>query len=489
MNAPGAAPAGPTVAPPRWPATETAGALAASLLALGWVWICGCQFPDACWNEVRLLPAFLARHGIDVYATADNAVLHTWLYGPVPLWLWSPATLGGNVESALLLGAGVNAGLTLGALALFCALWPDPALTAPRRLFAFALATLLWPAHAFQFIGPDNVAIAGGLVGTLFLFRAAVKPSRTAVWLAALGTAAALGSKQLSLALVLAHVLWLGGAQGAGAAGRHLLRVLACGAALLLVALPQFGMRGLWFTGVVLPSALPWTAQWADRAAQVLPALLGQCVVALLALLLWNGRADTVGRAGLRLGLLCWLALLPLGVAAAFTLGGDVNSLHGGHYLLPIVLLVALAQPWARRRTAPLFGLLACLLVVLFRLPTQPTVTFKPVFTTPAAAREIHRQFGGRVWLPWNPLVAYFADGKFYHAEDGIFTRLVSGLPVGTPQVRLHLPAGVRAVATPPWHNWGIAEKIAPPGAHAETVDGWKITFWPPPVTPSATTK
>jgi len=435
------------------------------------------------------MPAFLARHGHDVYSTADNAVLNTWLYGPVPLWLWSPATLGWSAESALALGAAVNAGLTLSAIAFFCALWPDPALPAARRLFAFALAVLLWPAHAFQFIGPDNVAIACGLVGTLLLFRATVSPSRLAAWLAALGTAAALGSKQLSVALVLGQLLWLVRADGAAAAGRHLLRVLACGAALLLVALPQFGLRNLWFTGVVLPAALPWTEQWGERAAKVMPVLLGQGGVALFALLWWNGRTSPTQRSGLRLGLWCWLALLPLGLAAAFTLGGDVNSLHGGHYLLPIVLLTALAQPWSRRRAAPLFGLLACLVVVLFRLPTQPAVTFKPVFTTPAAAREIHRQFEGRVWLPWNPLVAYFADGKFSHVEDGIFTRLIAGQPVGTTQVRQHLPTAVRAVATPPWHHWGIAEKIAPPGARTILVDGWQITVWPPADLAPSTTK
>ena len=103
-------------------------------IAVVWLWINFCRFPASSWNDIRLAPVFMAAAGESVYTLPGAGVITTWMYGPVPLWLWSPALLGSSALSAIMIADFVNIMITLVAIALTCSGdQPHHALTGFRR--------------------------------------------------------------------------------------------------------------------------------------------------------------------------------------------------------------------------------------------------------------------------------------------------------------------------------------------------------------------
>ncbi len=94
-------------------------------LAVVWLWINYCRFPFYSWNDIRLVPVFMAAAGESVYTLPGEGVFTTWMYGPAPLWLWSPALLGSSAVSAILIADLINIVITVIAIALTCE-WNQP---------------------------------------------------------------------------------------------------------------------------------------------------------------------------------------------------------------------------------------------------------------------------------------------------------------------------------------------------------------------------
>lgn len=428
---------------------------------------------------MRLTPVFMAMQGVPVYTLPGSGVLTTWMYGPAPLWLWSPSVFAHDAVSALLVGGTVNTTLTLAAIALTCLLWPCAGATRPIRLLALALACALWPEAAWRFFQADNVVVACGLLANLALVHAATE-ARGRLWLAAFTTALALASKQNAIGLLAGQLLWLWHARGGRAAVDHAARTLAIGAVLAAFAVAQFGLRELWFGMITVPSRLPWADDLGVRALAVLPFVLRQWAVpgALLWLLLRRRRELSPA---LGLTIACWGATLPLGIAGTFTTGGTVNHLHGFQFLLPSAVVVLLT--WVHThltRTLVLGSLLTCTLVVgqIYRAAAVPLL--------PATAREelaIHlaRRNPGAVWMPWAPLVTYFDEGRFDHVEDGVYVRFITGYPVSLAQMREHLPPRFSSMVLPAGDaDWALAIKLAPPSSKMWEIGSWRIVQWTP---------
>lgn len=460
-------------ASPLWPWL----ALAAAAL---WLWISLCRLPASGWNDLRLAAVFMAAHGEPVYTLPGAGVLNTWLYGPAPLWLWSPAVLAPDAMSALLTAGAINLVMLLGAVVATCLLWPAAGAQPTDRLLAVALTCLLWPEPAFRFLQSDNLVVAAGLLAGLLLVHPRACDARAGAWAAALATALAVASKQTAVGLVVGQLLWLGWAQDGRRALAHAGRTLVCGVLLAGVAAVQFGPRELWFGLVTVPSRLPWADDPTLRAGEVLPWLL--LLWGLPALVLAATRRRWVtDSAALRLPVLCWLSMLPFGVAGLFKTGGSINHLHGYALLVPPALVVLLALARQRFRLAAPLAAGLTVALVLGKISLTDHVPLRPSTERVHTAESLVRAAPGEMWLPWAPLVTWFAEGRFDHAEDGIYVRFITGHPVSRAHAEAHLPPRFRAMALPLGGDWGVAAKLARQPSTEREIAGWRVLRWPEP--------
>lgn len=452
------------------------------LAAAAWLWINFCRFPASCWNDLRLAPVFMAGHGVPVYTLPGSGVITTWMYGPVPLWVWSPAIAGATATAALLIAGSWNLILTVLAIAAVCARWPVPGATPAVRWLAFAATIAAWPDPAFRFLQADNIVVAAGLVGNLLLITGGAEPSRRRHWLIAGLTACALGAKQNALGLLAAQLTWLWLEGGRRRALGHLGRTALLAAGLGGVAALQFGWHPLWFGAVEIASGLPMVDDLPHRLIEFAPVLAIQWGVPLGAFAILRHRGLGAGHP-LQLPMLAWWWSLPLGALSMLTTGGSTNNLHGFQFLIAPLLLVTLAagRRWRAHFYVPLTALLT-VAVLCLRVAQADAAPLRPAIAEVERARAIAATMPGQVWLPWNPLVTYFAEGRFYHAEDGLYVRFITGHPVSVRQARAHLPPHFHAMAFPsPQMQWGVAAKLAPASAREQRIGRWEILTWPSP--------
>lgn len=450
-------------------------------LALGagalWLWVQWCRFPWSAWNDVRLAPAFMLAAGEPVYNVPGAGVIGTWMYGPVPVWLLLPATLMPDVESASLAAGAINIGLPLLAIAAALARWPAAVGGAAPRLLVAAIVLAAWPESAWRFIQADNFAVALGLLGSVFLLH----PGRPAwsLWCAALATAAAVGCKQTSLGIPVAHLIWLGLAHGRRAALEHVPRLAACGGALVIATLLCFEPAGLWDTLVRIPGALPLTDEPGRRLVDLAPLLAVH--VGLPAALLFALRHQPDPRGARRLAGLLWACSLPLGLLGLLKIGGTLNSLQGLQLALPgLALAVVVALDRGRNaRAAAALAAMAATLALGGRI-LEADAPLRPRAQHLSEGVALARAFPDELWFPWHPLVGYFAEGRFYHAEDGFYARLLAGRGLEMAQIRAHLPPKFRGLAEPVTVNgWGISERVLGEPYEERLAGAWRVRLVP----------
>jgi len=452
------------------------------LMILIWLWINFCRFPNSCWNDIRLVPVFMAAMGEAVYNLPGSGVITTWMYGPVPLWFWSPALLGTTPIAALLIAGGVNLGLTLGAIALMCAYWPCPGATRTLRWTAFIATIAVWTDHAFDYLQADNVAVALALLGNLLLVTNNGPSRDWKVWLAALATVLALGSKQTMLGVLLAQLIWLRLAYDWRTTLGYLGRTTFCGLIMAGIAIAQFGFGALWFGIVKTAGDLPMIEDGWERLRPLVPILIVQWGVPLTVLVVL-GKKLLASDHVLRLPLLAWLCSLPLSLFGLLTTGGSTNNLYGWQLCAAPLLLGLLVR--VNRIHRPVIFLLspsvAVMVVICLRIMLADHAPIRPDTRTVQQAMTIQAALPRQVWLPWNPLVSWFMDRKFYHAEDGMYVRFITGHTITVTQARTHLPEHFHAMAFPsPLMQWGIAAKLAPVDHVTRHIGGWEILFWDP---------
>jgi hypothetical protein len=434
------------------------GALLLGVAAL-LVWDRVCQFPDYEWNNVRLRPSFLIADGRPLYETADRGPISTWVYGPVYPLLLLPATLAGDLSTALLAAAGLNAALLAGSLAVFCLAWPaDAHVPGGVRLAAFGVALLLVPGGAFIFLQADNAVFAFGLLGMLALARAR-GAAGGAAWLAAICAILAAGSKQPALLLAPAQVAWALVCHGRGAAARQAGRLgavalLGLGGLLAVGELP-----GFWFKTVALAGRFPLHPDPLGLVLEYAPLLLGYVGLLALAGLLARRTRDQA----LLLALFS-AAVLPLGLLASLGSGGRSNSLNGYALLVAPLSLFALAalERGVRAGTASAWLVATC--AATFAVWAATSCTWPPRRPDLKAVREsqeLAARFPGAIWFPWSPLATYYADHRHDHDEDGLHVRQLTGRYPSRARAGSDLPPRWRVTALRRvGMDWGVARAM-----------------------------
>jgi hypothetical protein len=445
--------------------------MAASLLAI-WLWSRICRFPSVPWNDMRLAPSIAFAQGWPVYPTASTGTIGTWMYGPLPILFYWPASWATTAAGALLTAAWLNVALTLLPLALVCLQWParDPrADSTATRIAAFLACLAVWPELHYSVIFSDNLAVGCGLLGLLLLVRART-PAQ--LWIAALAGVAAVGCKQICLGIPLAQVVWLALAFGRTDALKHLIRCLACGVGLGGALVALFGWEGLWFTLVKIPTGLGFTPGIVQRLSAVAPALALHLALPAAVMLVARRAFGGV----MLLPAVTWLCTLPFGLAGMLSLGGWSNSIHSFVLWLPPVL-VGLLTTFHSDRIRTGLQLVLALVSVAFasgRLLNEPVLPLRPLTADYRLAAQIAMRNPGGVWFPMHPLVTLYSDRRYYHDEDGLYVHRMAHKPVSPEQAVSQLPPAMHLMAFhSAWNTWGIARNMLPRNSREIPAGNW----------------
>ena len=442
------------------------------------LWMSWCEFPLYAWNEVRLAPAFALRHGINPYPPLGGGPLSTWIYGPVGIVVNLPATFAASPVGALHIASAINALIVLGPLALiFFAARELRARGLILCCLALGLATLLVPRPNLVFQVADHSAIAFGLLSCWCLARQS-RPAGAQLALAAAGCALAIWSKQIAVFLLPAQIAFLLLDRARPVALRYLGWVALFGLLALALAVSAFGFGNLWLNLVAIPGRLPWVAL-AARFAMRPWSLVGQVALPSLALIvlwrrrLWPSRESESGRF-FQLTVLAFLAMLPVGLAGFFKIGGDTNLLHSWDYLLPGCLLAWLARD-RLAPGAPLRLLAAAGLVLALRVSDLVALPVRPFTRQFEDAGRIMAAYPHALWFPSNPLITFYADGRLWHSEDGVVTRFLAGYGLREPDFRRHLPPGLQGVVYPRTVEFPLSMPLLSEFNQTTTTPDWTL--------------
>lgn len=427
--------------------------VATALGVLVCLWNAWCEFPFYAWNDVRLAPAFALRHGVNPYPLIGDGPLFTWIYGPVSLFLHLPATLAGSAAGALHTAMAINTLLVLlpPAVILFAAPELRARGLAPATLAWCVVALVLPRSHLVLHVA-DHAAIAFGLLSCWLLARVPA-PGAGRLAVAAACGALAVWSKQIALFVLPAQLVYLGLATGRTTVLRYTAWLAAWGFAALGTFVMCFGFANLWLNLVAIPGRLPWAEFWPRFTMR--PWTVGLQVIGPIALLVavwrsghWPGRDSESGRL-LQLTTLVAAAMLPVGLAGYFKIGGDLNLLHSLDYLLPALLLAWLAR---EPLTAPGGGrrVLAVAVVALgLRAPELLAPARGPFTGHLESAGRLAAAHPHALWFPQHPVLTYYADGRLWHSEDGVLTRSIAGYGIREPEFRRHLPQPLTGAVYP----------------------------------------
>ena len=153
------------------------------------------------------------------------------------------------------------------------------------------------------------------------------------------------------------------------------------------------------------------------------------------------------------------------------------------------MLLAGLEKIRSYGWNSPKTALLLSLFVVgalSARLAIAPVRPLLPITGQLDQADAFARQLKGHIWFPWNPLVTYYSERRFYHAEDGMFVRFVTGYPLTYDHARAHLPADWTVTALLGQDvDWGIALSLQPSTAASSKAGSWNLHYWPLPGAPT----
>jgi hypothetical protein len=187
---------------------------------------------------------------------------------------------------------------------------------------------------------------------------------------------------------------------------------------------------------------------------------------------------------------LAWLCALPAGLAGILTLGGTLNSLQSLLYLLPAVVVSVPSALVKRVPTAarwlPIGTASVVVVIIAARVALDAGRPFKPVVAHIQQGELIAQQFKGKVWFPWNPLLTIYSENRFYHVEDGLYVRFLTGNALDYAHARAHLPDSWQITALPSGgSDWGLALNLHRPADQTAISGWWALHVWNSPAPPA----
>ena len=161
---------------------------------------------------------------------------------------------------------------------------------------------------------------------------------------------------------------------------------------------------------------LPWAEFWPRFTMR--PWVLGLQVLGPVGVLVvlwrsgrWPTRETESGRF-LQVSALAAAAMLPVGLAGYFKIGGDINLLHSVDYLLPALLLQWLTRDVPATRPATARVLVVVALALGLRAPELRAPARGPFTAHLDSAARLLAAHPHALWFPHKPVLTFYSDGR-----------------------------------------------------------------------------
>jgi hypothetical protein len=451
----------------------------AMIVACGWWTSLVVKPVYGSWSGARLAPALALRVGYPLYPPVDGGPINGWIYPPVGVLAYLPATFARDPVLMILAARGLTVFFVLGPVGILLArAWREHRIGATTAFVLFALFALLAQvSRPLRYVSTevlsDAVALGlGALALSILEWHRSAPRNLQVAWAAALATLAVL-SKQPALPILAVVPLWSLATGGLPAFRRASAITATVAVAIATPIVLGFGARALFFNTVVIPGHHPWqfpdVATIGDALARALDQERTILLFPIFALLVVAG-ALVRRREGFGMALpsLAWPPFLlasvmecPMAVAGYAKLGGDVNSL--AHVLYPLtiaaLLLVADAVVLAPRvEWLVLVGTLALAIrvahgeyVTLAATPAwhDEWVRGPSWIQVERSVTRFLRNHPGEAYFPTYPLEHLVVEGRLPHFEHGVFDRAIAGFPPTPEELRRYVPRHARYLCYP----------------------------------------
>ena len=445
------------------------GVVAAYLVVLG------ARAPQHAWNDVRLAAASMVWDGpaFGPYAPEGGGPVSTWIYGPASLIWWSPAAAIRSVAGALTTAFAINALTLIPGLFYAIRVASEHHVGAREVGLALFLVIALWPRFGFEYLVADNLGLAAALVSIALLLR-----PTPLIGGAAICTGIAILSKQTMLPLAIAQVVWMAARHSSRASLRLCGGITATVGIGLAATLIGFGATAVHYNLVTIPAAVPWGAPLAKLAPiEHWPYVILLVIVPLLSAT-WTRSRWWHPTSSWSLPVWSMLALFPGSIAGFFKVGGSVNSLAAVLIVFPSV---AVFISTSRYRTAATIGAAGWMICQAGFVGMSAYAHRGGL----SSGIELVQAYRGRIHLPWHPLLQAKTEGVYYHAEDGLLTRLAAGSPYSPATLAANQPhAGPLILAYDAEDPLGYLTSFLPVDSSIVQIGSWTLYASPPAPTP-----
>lgn len=456
----------PAAAPERSPRAAGPVVGLAIALAVTAAWRIGLtvfEAPVHSFSEVRLMPLFVAMHGLPAYPLLEAGPYYLPMYPPLSFLFFWPAVLARDPVSALRVGTAMALAGTLAPVAL--GVWSSvrgrgAAAAGWTALSAFVLFLHASPILvALEFIHADAVGVFFAGVGVWLLHEARRRDSDGLFAAAMVVLSLAPWAKQTFLPVLVLPVGVLLARRSYGRAAASVVATAVLQGVWLGISGATFGFRGLLLWIWEFPARNPWKGPAVSMIASGQRVMVAEslALVALLAaaFLTLNTRRGADPARFEQLWVLTGataLLLWPMAVLGWVKVGGAINVFSPPLYFLSaaaaFLLLDLVSATKDRREPASALLVLIALLVgsqgvVDAALDTR---RLRGVTWSPQVVFDLVKANPQRLLFPWYPLSTYLASGQFVHSELGIRDRGLSQFPVSKPTFRAFLPGDLRYV-------------------------------------------
>jgi hypothetical protein len=445
--------------------------------------------PALDWNSARIFPAFLMAAGQSPYFPAMAGPATGWIYGPIMPILHMPASMAPTITSAMVVSACINiTAFVLPILVLADYAAKQCGLVHERIAISVTCLGLLLAAPGLSdyllWIQSDQVAISLSLLSCLFLVRHEASRSRTDLCLAATLAVLSVWTKQIAIAVPLAHMAYIVVIRrDLKWAYRYLGWFSIAGIVVGTLMIRFFGLDPLVYNLWIVPSGNHFKGRASVWLANPLGLLKEAGPSLIVAAILWRvadrrkpSRFDQHPSLKAVITLLLTMAVcqLPFNLLGAAKIGGGGNSFHMvvTVYVMAILCAVAAAGAWQNviKRVhftwmsagAALLGAALTLIAYPVRLTPDPHLE---------AARILADGHHGQVYFPRNPLVTWWTEKKAYHLEYGLIDQAVAGFPVSKERYWAYLPSDLRLLVYPSRLDQGLATQLIKLGGRLEGAD------------------
>lgn len=415
------------------------------------------------YTDHRLMPLFMMRDGIRVYADPGQGPMLSTLYPPLSVLLYAPALLFHSPRTAFFVAGLLVQVFSLGPLTLAVYLTRTDRrshISALLAITAFVLfcnsSDILNNLYLVHADAPAIFLITSGLCCLLLHHR-----RRTLALLCAASVLIGLSvwAKQTVAPALLVIPLLLLLRREWSLLCVSIASSIATQVVIMLLVIRRTDFHQLLTWLIVIPSKHPWKANPSSTLDDTNRLLLMINFAALVILItvgvrMWQRKHSLRKALGEPwvvfsvTGVLLW----PTTVLGFVKIGGANNTLMYATYFLFASVLLLAVQSWANReatgvRIAVIVSVCLLSVPLLIDAAKDCASPGRLLHSSSVDAYEFSVQHPGFVYFPFHPLSVYMAEHRLYHFEFGVSDRAMAGIPIRPDHFQAYIPPHLQYVA------------------------------------------